>query len=336
MKALFVSGVPDNGKVDVITTAAGGLNVVMSGSSNLAVFLSHLPGDKAQFYLAGRGGDQRFSLEFWPDIIVNEISDPDSHQQALSRCIAFCQQQAKPVINSPQAILNTTRDQIPKLLADIDGLNIPPTVRLSPTSPEQVLQHIQQAQMNYPVIFRASGDHGGISTVRIDSEQALNTALHAYALDGRDYYLTQYVDCRSQDGCYRKYRIAVVDGKPFLRHLIISDQWLVHAGNRRSMENNPLLAQEEQNALESFPQTLVQKIAPTIAAISDRLQLDYYGIDCHIDEAGNILCFEINANMNILINSAPSPNIWDQPIEALTAALTDLIVRKAAVTSSHG
>ena len=33
------------------------------------------------------------------------------------------------------------------------------------------------------------------------------------------------------------------------------------------------------------------------------LQLDYFGIDCSIDEDMNIILFELNANMNVLIRS---------------------------------
>lgn len=329
MKALFLGGVADNGKADVVTTPQGNLSVVVSGSTNLLKFLPQLPGHKAQFFLAGKGGEQRYALDFYPDVIINEISDADSHRYALTRCVAFCRQQARPVINEPAAVLATTRDAVADRLQGIAGLTMPVTVRIAPDSPEAIRAAVESHSLDYPVIFRAAGDHGGISTVRLDRPEDIAAATCRYALDGRDYYLTRYVDYRSADGLYRKYRLAVVGGQVFMRHVIISEQWLVHAGSR----NGTAQAQaEEQAALANFQQQWAPKLQPAIGQIAERLGLDYFGIDCAIDAQQQILAFEINANMNILINPQPVPNIWQQPVTDIVAALCRLIVAKAGLS----
>jgi glutathione synthase/RimK-type ligase-like ATP-grasp enzyme len=331
MKALFIGGVPDNGKADVVTTEQGSLSVVVSGSSNLAQFLTTMAGEKAQFFMAGQGGDQHYSLNFFPDVIINEISDADSHSFALKRCVAFCQQQGKPVINRPEAILATTREAIADKLQAIDGLQMPLTVRITPRSPLAVVDAIAELGLAYPVIFRAAGDHGGISTARIDSEADVVAACHAYALDGRAYYLTRFVDYRSADGLYRKYRLAVVAGQVFIRHLIISEQWLVHAGARNGSKQAQA---EEAAALESFHTQLAPALQPAISSITEVLGLDYFGIDCAISDVDGqprMLAFEVNANMNILVNPQPLPNIWQQPVTAIINALSRLIIERAGV-----
>ena len=71
----------------------------------------------------------------------------------------------------------------------------------------------------------------------------------------------------------------------------------------------------------------------TIYQISKKLKLDYYGIDCSINAQGEILAFEINANMNILINPAQAPNIWETPIAAIKDAINKLIVQRAGIIS---
>lgn len=326
MKALFLSGVPDSGKANVVTNEQGGMTVVISGSSNLLHNLKDLPAEKHQFILAGAGGDQRFALNFFPDIIVNEISDCDSHRHALARCINFCRQQAKPVINQPEAILNTARENVVELLQGIPDLTVPKTVRIRPLKPEDIKTAIEQGGLQYPIIMRAAGDHGGISTVRLEKEQGIERASHFFALDGRDYYLTQFVDYQSSDGYYRKYRVAVVDGKPYLRHLIIADQWLIHADSRVSDGHSQT---EEAEALENFSAGLGQKLQPVITAITQQIGLDYYGIDCSINGQGEMLVFEVNANMNILINTQAAPNIWEQPIATIAEQLKQLIVSKS-------
>lgn len=326
MKTLFLGGVADDGKADVVTTSQGQLSVVVSGSTNLLRFLTQLPGDKGQLFLAGKGGDQRYALNFYPDVIINEISDADSHSFALQRCVAFCQQQGKPVFNHPAAVQATSRDALADRLQGIAGLHMPVTVRVYPESPQALIDAVEQHSLAYPVIFRAAGDHGGISTVRIDSADQVVEALYRYPLDGRAYYLTRFHDYRSADGLHRKYRLVVVGEQVFLRHMIISEHWLVHAGSRNGTDQ---AAAEEKRTLEQFQQQLAPSLQPAVARIANRIGLDYFGIDCALTDEQQIIAFEINANMNILINPQPTPNIWQQPVAEIIAALTQRIIDKA-------
>jgi glutathione synthase/RimK-type ligase-like ATP-grasp enzyme len=69
------------------------------------------------------------------------------------------------------------------------------------------------------------------------------------------------------------------------------------------MDQRPALMDEANGVLADFDQTLRPVIEDRLAEITQRLGLDYYGIDCHLNERGEILVFEANANMNILYNS---------------------------------
>ena len=63
------------------------------------------------------------------------------------------------------------------------------------------------------------------------------------------------------------------------------------------------------------------RLLPIFREIGARLGLDYFGVDCNIDETGRVLLFEANACMNILANTSPSPNIWDEPVARIKEAL---------------
>ena len=206
---------------------------------------------------------------------------------------------------------------------------VPKTTRFNPTNPEDVKREIDEQNFTYPVIFRKAGDHGGVSTSLINSEADIETTLYQYALDGSAFYLTQFVDYVGSDENYRKVRLVVVDGKAYLRHLIISDSWLIHSSSRKFMTDNIKFDDEEKDYFVSYEEKIWPKIKHTISQITARLALEYYGIDCDIAADGTILAFEINANMNVLINTAETPNRWEQPIETIRQAVIELIKKKA-------
>jgi glutathione synthase/RimK-type ligase-like ATP-grasp enzyme len=329
LKILFLSGVPNDNRGNIVIDAKGKTNILISGSANLANFLADLPGVSYNFYLAGLGESQPYEIPFWPNVIVNQISDADSHEQSLIRSLNLIKTQACPVINHPESINNTRRELIYQNLNNVKGLVVPKTTRFYPAIPADVKTEIDEQSFTYPVIFRRAGDHGGISTSLINSEVDIEPTLYQYALDGSPFYLTQFIDYADADHKYRKVRLVVVDGKAYVRHAIISDSWLIHSSSRRFMQENDQFDKEEDAFLLGYEVDVWPKIAPTIEAITAILALDYYGIDCNIADDGTILAFEINANMNVLINHGEKPNRWQQPIETIRQAVINLIKSKA-------
>lgn len=329
MDIMFVYGIPDDQRGQILVNAQGGISIQFGGSANVRQFLRKLPGKARVFHVQSSRREQAFNLDYWPRVIFNEISDPDSHEISLGRCEVFCRQQGVPVINHPQAIRQTRRDLISQHLHDMPGLIMPRTVRFNPRSPADVRQAIAAEGLPYPVIFRQAGDHGGISTVLLENPDAIDTAMYPFALDGRAYYLTEFRDFAAADGLYRKYRIVVVEGEPYLRHMIVSDHWLIHSVSREYMKAHPHCQEEEARVLASFDTELAPWLRPLTQALAGRLQLEYFGIDCHITPDRQLLVFEINANMNILSNNQPLPNIWQGSIDTIIARLERLVARKA-------
>jgi glutathione synthase/RimK-type ligase-like ATP-grasp enzyme len=303
MTILFVSGINDLSTVGITLDDQGRVGYLMDGNASVQHRMSLGDRETTAFTIFGMGVKQN-SAEFKtpPAVIFNQIADPDTHRGALQRCVELCDQVDTRVINHPQKILQTSRDQVSQTLQGITGVVVPRTQRFQPSSPEEVFSRAAAEGFEMPFITRVAGLHGGVSMVKVDSRDDYS-ALHALPFDGRDFYLTEFVDYKSADGLYRKTRIAVVDGVPLIRHHLIDSNWMVHASALRFMDQQPMLMDEANSVLEDFDGTLRPAIEDRLSEITRRLGLDYYGIDCHIDGQGEVLIFEANANMNILYNS---------------------------------
>ncbi|PJE80647.1 hypothetical protein CI610_00386 [invertebrate metagenome] len=330
MDVLFISGVADNHQIKAVLNEKGQFQYLLSGSCSVGPkFEKNTAFQTYRFILAGSGGRQTYAFKFKPDVIFNEISDADSHGRALARCVDFCKQQGANVINAPESIQRTRRDQVSEKLQGIEGVTVPQTLRFYPNTLDQVRQKIE-AHFSGPVLLREAGLHGGNRLVKIDDLSVLEQKLYAFALDGRPYYLTAFQDFADSDGLYRKYRFAVVEGVPYLRHKLVNNSWKVHRTARQFMAKLPNLVEEEKKELTEFYLEPSSKLSKITATIAERLNLDYFGIDCHLDREGNMLIFEANANMNILINTERSPNIWEAPIQAICEHIQGMIVKSGA------
>jgi len=302
MSTLFISGFNDNNTAKMYPHPDGGAGYRYDGCCGVFGYMDFGKTKTESITLFGIAlKHQKIRIPKNTSLIFNEISDPDSHHQTLKRCEELCWKLQLPVINHPTKILKTTRDSISLLLKDIPGLRVPETIRFIPRSPGDVYAEIDRAGLALPVIVRTAGSHGGISSILITGRDDFDK-LHVYAFDGSTFYLTEYVDYVSDDGLYRKTRIVVIDNIPLIRHSLISERWMVHAASRNFMRENNLLHEEDTMIRETFNSQILPAIKPTIDEITRRLQLEYYGIDCNIDSQGNMLIFEVNANMNILTN----------------------------------
>ena len=219
--------------------------------------------------------------------------------------------------------MKTRRDNIYRLLQNIDKLHVPKTVKIQPKSPSDIYNIIKKEGFEYPVIFRQAEDHNAVKTIIIKDDTEL---FYAYSLDGRDCYLTQFIET-AQKGIYSKYRLAVVDGEIYIRHILFSKEEIVN--NRKFMEENQEFQKREETIFQIFDTQIKPEIQSPINEIYNRLKLDYFGIDCTIDEAFNITLFEANTNMNILANFNGSENsILTQKIQLIQNAVTSMLAKK--------
>lgn len=259
--------------------------------------------------------------------IFNEISDPDTHRISLRKLADFIGKLpvALPVFNRPEKIINTARETIAQQFHNKAQLLVPKTIRIQPRTPAQIYQAAASHGLSLPFIFRQAGSHGGHRTIRVDTE---GEPFHASALDGRDYYLTQYVDY-SNNNIFRKYRLVVVGGEVFLRHLIASDSWIIHSHSREFMAKHQEFQKQEVTAFRTFDEVLKPRIQPIVQQIYTTCGLDFFGIDCSIDRDYTLTIFELNANMNIFTDTSGQPDsIWRKAIETIRDALIRLLEKR--------
>jgi glutathione synthase/RimK-type ligase-like ATP-grasp enzyme len=323
MTILFVSGVNDLSKVGVKLDDKGGLMYLLDGNCSIHRRVPLIEGIAEDVVLFGKGVKQRtFNFVKMPSLIFNQISDVDTHRGALERCIELCSQVDSTVINHPENILQTSRDRVSELLQGIPGVTMPRTVRFKPASPEDVFVCAESENFDFPFIVRVAGDHGGKSMVRVSSREDFKS-LHAYPFDGRDFYLTQYVDSKDSTGHYQRLRLVVINGEPVLRGLLYDKSWMVHGASRGYMLKQESWEQDRARA-HMLETEIIPGLKPAVQEITRRLKLEFYGIDCSLSPEREMLIFEANANMNILTNDHPQMN---ERMNMITSKIQALLTR---------
>lgn len=224
------------------------------------------------------------------DIVFNAIGDQDvtvGSRDIVERFISSCK---KPVLNLPQAVAQTSRENMPALLQGIDHLLTPPAVRL--VADADMVARIRNSELSLPLLVRPTGSHGGAGLQLLEHPAALGSLV----LPSVDHYVSVFHDYRSPDGFYRKYRVIFVDRQPFPYHLAISQQWLVHYVSA-DMLPYPWKREEEERFLSDPVAVLGQAAMQALCAIGKRIDLDFCGIDFSVLPDGRILLFEANATM---------------------------------------
>lgn len=292
--------------------------LVMPGTASFLLQLKGLPWAMRPLYF---GGDARAAgpLERLP--CINFMADADILAVSLRQAAMVARQMRTPCFNHPAAVLASGRDAVSRVLKDVPGLQVPTTVKVRADREAQLLQAMEDAGIEYPVIVRMAGDQGGVSTVRVDGPDGWE-ALNALPWGGRDVYLTQYVDFSDDDGCFRKVRLAVVGERVLIKHHYTSSEWMIHfraRGAKSDIEEPPFLANFETDTLP--------KIQAAVLEMARRLGLDYFGIDASIRPDGRLLVFEANATMNMLDNHSHKGTLWLEPTAKISDALRALISR---------
>ncbi len=293
LKILRFIGIPDDGSGVVVHNVPPRFVIKFNGNAEILDLLPLSPKDYhietlllPLIFKENLKEDLEFSFEI--HLVFNEICNPDACKRALESAIQILDLNPQvPVINHPRFILETSRDKIYEKLNRIKGLYIPKTIRLRPSSLQEIAEIAEKEEM-YPFLFRKATHHTNIEVPIIKGKDDIKL-LEIYPFMGEEYYLTKFVDYSSHDSLYRKYRIFFIDGKLYPRHLIISDQWNIHARDRnRLMDHKEKFREEERRWFEEFRE---EDYAPLIE-IAKHLQLDFFIIDYALLKDGTIVLFE--------------------------------------------
>ena len=262
------------------------------------------------------------------DIVVNLVCDADQGAAFLPVAEEIGKRLGKPVVNDPAKVLRTTRDATAAALADIPGCRVPCTLRIAAG---HALAPAKSG-LTFPLLARPAGTHGGDFFEKFDDPDAL-TAFLAERSD-EDRYLIDYVDYRSADGFFRKYRFIFVGEEILPYHLAIGDGWKLHRDST-DMASQDWMQREEEQFLRDPGSVFCARHYEALRAIRSRIGLDYFGIDCALDGEGNLVEFEVNASMLVHDENPDFPykDAFVRGIKAAFDAMLERIARSASLRS---
>jgi len=240
----------------------------------------------------GRGYDLD-ALRQSADVVFNLISDADQAQALFPLVTKLVDRLGLPTINPPRKIQPTTREGVARLLDGIAGCRIPKVLRLN-ADVDPIAAREALASFAMPVLVRPTGTHGGDDFEMFDD---VNKAAGFMARHpGAEHYLIEYLDYRSADGHFRKYRFIFIDDEILPYHLAIGLDWKLHHDST-DMIDHGWMQREEQAYLTDPMAFFTSSHYQALRAIRAALGLEYFGIDCGLDAAGNLVVFEVNASM---------------------------------------
>jgi hypothetical protein len=178
---------------------------------------------------------------------------------------------------------------------------------------------------------RPVGTHGGDDLEKVEGQEALAAAL-AQRTD-TDRYFIEYIDYRSVDGYFRKYRFIFVNGEILPYHLAIADRWKVHHDST-DMADHPWMQREEEAFLNNPASVFGPSHYQVLREIRERVGLDYFGVDCALDRSGNLVMFEANASM--LVHDQNEKFSYKAPfVHRIKSAFDDMLRKFAAAGISR-
>lgn len=240
------------------------------------------------------------------DVAIVIASDSEDCREALRKIEAVAARWPRPLLNPPRLIEKLDRDKLHRLLQGIEGLEIPATVAVER---ECLLRAAQSAEalddiasgLAFPIIIRPRGSHAGVGLAKLDD----GTAMARYLGERQDeaFFVSRFVDYSGEDGQFRKYRIAFVDGQAYAGHMAIADRWDIWYLNAH-MSASVSKRLEEETFMRTFDIGFGRRHRSALEAVAQRIGLEYLTIDCAETKDGSLLIFEAD-NTAVVHNMDP-------------------------------
>jgi len=244
------------------------------------------------------------------DVAIVVAPDGDAARPSMQLIKALVADWPRPVLNQPAHIGVLDRDRLFQRLNGIRGLAIPQTARAS----AKFLQELARGQLPitafmpdgaFPFIIRPIGSHAGFGLDKIDDETRLSSYLSSRPEE--EFFVSRFVDYSSPDGMFRKYRIVLVDGRPYACHMAIADEWKVWYLNADMALSVPHRL-EEALFMQHFDTTFAARHAKALEGMGERIGLDYVAIDCAEAKDGSLLIFE--ADNTAIVHDMDPPSVY--------------------------
>lgn len=266
------------------------------------------------------------------DLVFVAIGESSVNRPLLAAWHTHLANWPVPVLNAPQQIANLARDVAAQQLQQLPNVWMPMTWQVTRAELAQLAAGASPAdcqlpELRFPVIVRPIDSHAGYALTQTIDANALAAQLPH--LPGDDFFIAPFIDYRSSDGQFRKYRVALIGGEPFAVHMGVSADWMIHYLNAGMTESAAKRA-EEAAFMAQFAEDFAQRHGAALAAINARLGLDYFGIDCAEMSDGRLLIFEVDHAMVVHALDDVTLFPYKQPaMQRLFAAFRALLLTAA-------
>ncbi|MBV8087536.1 MAG: tetratricopeptide repeat protein [Chloroflexi bacterium] len=265
------------------------------------------------------------------DLVLNAIGEADRCQHALAAAAGLLRGRTGPVVNAPERVALTGRVDNARRLSCLPGVVAPRSALLDRAllQARGASQRLAAKGLRWPLLLRSPGFHTGEHFVQVTNAAELHAA--ARELPGQQLLAIEYLDTRSADGFFRKYRVLLIDGQLYPLHLAVSRNWKVHYFSA-DMAGSAEHRAEDGAFLADMRAVLGGPAVEALARVRDTLGLDYAGIDFALDAQGRVVIFEANATM--VAPPPPAGECWDYrrpAVERANAAVQDMLLVRAGV-----
>ena len=244
------------------------------------------------------------------DVLLVGIGESDESAPILKSLQPALDRWPRPVLNRPADVLKLAREKLAATLRPGRGLDVPATVRADRAMLGLLADgRIQPADIlgegAYPIIARPVGSHAGHGLNRLDAADAVGAYLRMRP--DAEFSLSRFVDYRSADGFFRKFRIVLVGGRPFLAHVAIGRHWMLHYLNAGMGESAAKRA-EEAALMAAFNIGFAARHRKALTDLAALAGLDYFAVDCAETLEGKLLIFETDTAM--IVHDMDPPDLY--------------------------
>jgi hypothetical protein len=235
------------------------------------------------------------------DLAMVAVCETDRNRPLLQYLQTLVASWPRRVLCLPDRIARLSRDGAYALLQSMPGIVMPVTARIDRHALDRIgrreaaiTEWLQDGA--FPAIVRPVDSQKGQGLAKLDHPDAILDYLATRPEEA--FYAARYVDYRGPAGQFRKYRIVLIDQRPYACHMAISDYWVVHYMSAGMVESAPKRA-EEARFFERFDDDFARRHQDALLAIAQRLELEYVGIDCGETPDGKLLVFEVDSGMTV-------------------------------------
>jgi len=244
------------------------------------------------------------------DVALVAIDESDETAPVLREISRLVKSWPRPVINAPDRIARLTRAGTWELLKSATNIVMPINVRIDRATLTGIAEGSVAIESildgaGFPIIARPFWSQAGMGLVKLETASAIDAYLREWA--DAEFYLAPFVDYSSADGLFRKARIAIIEGRPFVCHMAISQHWMIHYLNANMREDAAKRA-EEARFMANFDRDFGARHAAAFKAIAERTGLEYLPIDCGETKDGKLLVFEVGTAM--IVHAMDPPDLF--------------------------